>query len=106
MAVKLHIETDQMGDLRLVRVSRHWYGKPSKGMEILEVTIEETDEVNREVVHMIEIEPDESICEKSARHTSGMIFTLAPELYGDPDARLKAGKKAPVPIPWGEWHPA
>lgn len=95
------VEIDDQGDgFRMARAHRTWYGRPTKGLEKVEVPDYASDDPT---VFLLELEADEQPEGKSVRMTGGAVVTAEPERYGDPDARLASGKKAPVRLTLGEW---
>jgi len=102
----IYVEVDDPGDglPRMIRVHKQYYSdrrsQLKKGLEKIEC---QNMDMTSEFCYAIEIEPDETVQDRSGRDSRGIVYTDAPDQYGDPDARLQAGKKAPVKIPWGEW---
>lgn len=102
------VEVENQGDgLVLVRPHRAWFGRlpkdtPTQTFEKVEVPELASDDPT---LFCIELQPDELLVGQSVQLKGGLTLTSQPELYGDPDDRLQAGKKAAVRLRFEEWMP-
>jgi hypothetical protein len=102
-----YAEVEEVDGFQLVRVHRTWYGRPPP--ETKERTFEKAnvpDYVSDDpTVHVVALEPDEVPEGMSVKLKGGLVLTAEPERYGDPLARVQAGKKAPIKLVFEEWVP-
>lgn len=99
--MKIVVEVDDDGICKMVRAHKQFWGRVPKGVphEVVEIDPPSDDPS----IYYLEGEPDESPEGPTARMKDGPLLTMNPDQYGDPDARIAAGKKPPVQLKWGEW---
>ena len=99
--MKIMVETDDDGIAKMVRAHKKFFGTVPKKLKHEVVEIECTSDDPS--LFYLDPEADEAVEGPTARLESGSLLTMNDEQYGDPSARVAAGKKAPVKLNWGEW---
>ena len=100
--MKFTIEVDDSdGIVKMIRAHRKFFGQMPKKAKFEEIEVECPDDDPH--LYYLEPEADEIVEGPTAKMESGAFVTLNPAQYGDGDARVAAGKKAPVELKWGEW---